>query len=97
MLFWNTAFLFENVQIIKREHIWDKSPEYVKSIPKDEMKTATLINVTQDPSGGDLTERPNFLSSVIRSHPTSVSTPLHVYKTEEGSPTYDLDSISRII
>jgi hypothetical protein len=80
---------FETVEIIKRDHIWDKSPEYVSTQTKEDMKTATILNATKD-STNDLTERPNFLSPVIRSHPTTVSTPVNI----EGAPTYDLDSIS---
>ncbi len=83
---------FESVEIIKRDHIWDKTPEYVSSQTKNDMKTATLLNASKDMIG-DLTERPNFLSSVIRSHPTSVSTPVNI----EGAPTYDLDSISILV
>lgn len=80
---------YENVEIIKRDNLWDKSPEYVKQEKKEEMKTATLLNNSSEPVEG-LTERPNFLSAVIRSHPTSVSTPINVI----GGPSYDLDSIS---
>ncbi len=87
---------FENVQIIKSEFGPSRSPEYIKKEEKSDMKTATLINKDNDEKGpGGLTERPNYLSSVINSHATSVMTPNHLYSREEGTPTYDLDSISK--
>ena len=87
---------FENVQIIKSEYGPSRSPEYIKKEEKSDMKTATLINKDKDEKGpGGLTERPNYLSSVIHSHATSVMTPNHLYSREEGTPTYDLDSISK--
>jgi hypothetical protein len=64
------------------------------------MKSALIVTTSKDnetPSLG-LTERPNYLSSIIMSRPTTVVTPKHFYHaSDDGSPSYDLDAISIFI
>jgi len=85
---------FENVEIIHK--MSSITPEYVKEVDKNEMKTATLINTVKNENNSrGLTERPNFLSPVITRFETKVSTPSHIYNIDKDSLTYDLDSISK--
>ncbi len=87
---------FEKVEIIKDRHIPQRTAEYSINEDKPEMKLATLIGNEDQKSNIEMTERPNFLSSVIRSHETSVLRPKHIAKpTEEGSLTFDLEAISK--
>jgi hypothetical protein len=88
---------FEKVEIIKPDHIPSKTAEYVNLKEKNDMKSAILINTDKSSefNSSGLTERPNFLSPVITSFSTRVSTPSHMYTNTESSPTYDLDSISK--
>ena len=86
---------FENVEYIKKVDIPSRTPEYAKPVENNEMHTATLIKTDKNEEhNSGLTERPNFLSPVIRSFATRVSTPSHLYDKTEGYPTFDLDSIS---
>jgi len=85
---------YVKVEIKKSTNFLAKTPTYVK--PPDDgdgMKSAILIqtNEYQIPKGG-MTERPNFLSTVIKSSPTSVTS--SGVRIDANSPTFDLDSIS---
>lgn len=56
------------------------------------MKKAEIIGDSGFSASG-LTERPNYLSSVIQSHATSVLTPSTL--TGDNSISFDLDQISK--
>lgn len=64
------------------------------------MKAATIITNSDNTSiinngHQGMNEKPNYLSSVIRSFPTSVATVNHLYDEDSSGTTYDLDSISK--
>jgi hypothetical protein len=90
----NNEDKYEQVEIIKTPNIPTKTPAYVKPSNKDEMKSPILIQTkeTQIFSPG-LTERPNYLSTVIQSAPTSVTS--SVMRVGDGSLTFDLESVSK--
>lgn len=58
------------------------------------MKKAEILGGDINESTG-LTERPNYLSSVIRSYSTSVLTPSN-QMGKNNNMTFDLDKISKI-
>jgi hypothetical protein len=88
---------YENVHIIDSHSVPNKSPEYIKKEENNEMKTAILINNKDKnmENNTGLTERPNYLSSVIHPHATSVLTPNRLYTRDANTPTYDLESIKK--
>lgn len=58
------------------------------------MKKAEIIGDTNSSAFG-LTERPNYLSSVIQSHATSVLTSSPMTGSGDSSISFDLDQISK--
>lgn len=85
---------YEKVEIMKKPNIPTKTPLYVNPPKNNDMKSPTLIQTkeTQILSPG-LTESPNFLSTVIRSAPTSVRS--SVVRQGDGSLTFDLEAVSK--
>lgn len=89
---------YKNVKIIDPHSVPNRSPEYIQKHENTEMKTAILINKEKDRNSEysiGLTERPNYLSSVIHPHATSVLTPHNLYSRDANTPTYDLENIKK--
>jgi hypothetical protein len=84
---------YEKVEIISnpRKNL-TKTPVY--AAPKeDNMKSPILIQTNESKTNAPgLTERPNYLSTVIRSTPTSVTS--RIVRQGFDGPTYDLEAIS---
>ena len=84
---------YEKVEIISnpRKNL-TKTPVY--AAPKeDNMKSPILIQTNESKTNAlGLTERPNYLSTVIRSTPTSVTS--RIVRQGFDGPTYDLEAIS---
>jgi hypothetical protein len=86
---------YSKVEINEKKR--DFTPEYAKPQEvQNDMKSAILVNKDDTVQLG-ITERPNFLSSVIHPHAIKVSTPTHLYNKQDNTPTFDLEEISNII
>jgi len=86
---------YSNVEINEKKRAF--TPEYAKpQEAQSDMKSATLVS-KDDPIQPGITERPNFLSSVIHPHAIRVSTPSHLYDKQDNTPTFDLEDISNNI
>jgi len=84
---------YEKVEIISNPRInLTKTPIY--AVPRDDnMKSPILIQTNESKTHvPGLTERPNYLSTVIRSAPTSVTS--RIVRQGVDGPTYDLEAIS---
>ena len=85
---------YEKVEIKKSTNFVAKTPIYVKPDENDGMKSAILIQTNENQiSNPGMTERPNYLSTVIRSSPTSVTS--SGLRIDADGPTFDLDTISK--
>jgi hypothetical protein len=84
---------YEKVEIKRSTNFVAKTPTYVKTDDNYRMKSPILIQTNENQiSNPGMTERPNYLSTVIRSSPTSVTS--SGVRIDADSPTFDLETIS---